>query len=80
MSLSNGDQATLGTIRAAVDTLTVFEGQDRGLIIEMSQHMLQDVIDNGQLAPLADYIRRYCDVLDSSEEASTIAATITPAT
>jgi hypothetical protein len=74
------DEATrvqLARIYATVDALTELEGQDRTMVIEMSQDMISDLIDNGTIAPLADYIAHYCDVIDSREEAEQLAASIT---
>lgn len=73
------DEATrtqLSLIVVAVETLTEHEGQDQGLVIEMSQHMLHDLIHGGELAPMVDYVARYCDVLDSREDAGALAARI----
>lgn len=66
--------AQLNRIYAAVEYVADLEGQDRSLVIEMSQAMLNDVIEGGELAPMVDYIRRFCDVLDSAEDAERIAA------
>lgn len=63
-------------IYAAVDYLSDLEGQDRSLVVEMSQAMLNDVIEGRDLAPMIDYIARYCDVIDSRAEAEQIAANI----
>jgi hypothetical protein len=73
------DEATrtqLARIYAAVEYLTELEGQDRTLVIEMSQDMLNDLIGRGELAPMADYIARYCDVISSRAEAEELAANI----
>jgi hypothetical protein len=66
--------AQLNRIYAAVEYVADLEGQDRSLVIEMSQAMLNVVIEGGELAPMVDYIRRFCDVLDSAEDAERIAA------
>ena len=73
--------AALELIRAAVDYLTTedFEGQDKGLLIEMSQAMLADLIETDGLAPLAEYIGRYCSVISGPDDAERIAAEITGA-
>lgn len=63
---------TLNLIYKAVDFLTEIEGQDRTLVIEMSQAMLNDYINSGEIKPLIEYIKRYCDVLDSPEDAQSI--------
>lgn len=67
----------LMTIHAAVNALTDFEGQDPSLVIEMSQAMLADLIAGDSLAPVVDYVRRYCDVIDGPSDAERIAAGIT---
>jgi hypothetical protein len=64
----------LNRIYFAVEYLANLEGQDRSLVIEMSQAMLNDVIEGRGLAPMADYLRRYCDVLDGPEDAERMAA------
>lgn len=66
----------LNRIYAAVETLDQLEGQDKGLVIEMSQRMLDDVIEGRGLAEMVTYVKRYCDVIDSAEEAREIAAGI----
>jgi hypothetical protein len=68
--------ASLNRIYAAVDHLANLEGQDTMLTLDMSQAMINDLINDGQLADMATYIRRYCDVLDSPAEADEIAADI----
>lgn len=68
--------ADLSRILATVDRLQELEGQDRGLLIEMSQAMLADVAEGRGLRPVADYVRHYCDVIDSAADANRIAAGI----
>jgi hypothetical protein len=45
-------------------------------VIEMSQAMLDAVINGETLLPMAEVVKRYCDVYDSPEEAEQIAASI----
>jgi hypothetical protein len=66
----------LGRIYAAVDYMSGLEGQDPVLLIEMSQAMLNDVIEGRGLEPMVEYVKRYCDVLDSSADAERIAGDI----
>jgi hypothetical protein len=66
----------LSSIYRAVEYMAAVEGQDRSLVIEMSQAMLSDVIEGRGIAPMADYVRRFCDVIDSPEDADRIAAEI----
>ncbi|MGH3283603.1 MAG: hypothetical protein ACRDPD_02765 [Streptosporangiaceae bacterium] len=66
----------LNRIYAAVEHMTSLEGQDHTLVIEMSQAMLNDVIEGRGLAPMVDYVGRYCDVIDGPEDAEQIAADI----
>jgi len=66
----------LGQILATVDRLWDMEGQDRDLLIEMSQAMLADVAEGRGLRPIAGYVRHYCDVTGSAAEADRIAAAI----
>lgn len=57
-------------------TTLVEEGQDSTLTIEMSQAMLNDIIEHDTLRPMVEYITRYCDVLDSPDDAIRIAEDI----
>lgn len=66
----------LNRIYAAVDYMANLEGQDRSMVVEMSQAMLNDVIEGRGLAPMAGYVKRFCDVLDSPGDADRIAADI----
>jgi hypothetical protein len=66
----------LNRISRAVDYLSDLEGQDEALVIEMSQAMLNDVIEGRGLKPMAEYVRHYCDVLDSPADAERIAGEI----
>lgn len=66
----------LNRIYFAVEYIANLEGQDRSLVIEMSQAMLNDVIEGRGLSPMIEYVRRYCDVLDSPADAERIAADI----
>jgi hypothetical protein len=59
----------------AVDHMSNLEGQDPHLVIEMSQAMLGDVTGGG-LRPLVEYVKRYCDVIDSETDAERIAGEI----
>ncbi len=68
--------AQLNRIYAAVDYISDLEGQDSDLIIQMSQVMLNDVIEGRGLSAMAEYVKRFCDVLDSAEDADRIAADI----
>ena len=68
--------AELTRVYAAVDYLSQLEGQDSTLVIEMSQAMINDLIEGRGLAPLADYVARYCDVIDNRADAERIAADI----
>lgn len=71
------DTATqLGRIYAAVDYMSGLDGQDSVLVIEMSQAMLNDVIEGCGLEPMVEYVKRYCDVLDSAADAERIAGDI----
>lgn len=63
----------LNRIFYAVEYMTNLEGQDLTLVIDMSQAMLNDVIEGHGLKPMVEYVERYCDVLDSSADAERIA-------
>ena len=66
--------AQLNRIFYAVEHMANLEGQDPVLVIEMSQAMLNDVIEGHGLKPLAEYLKRYCDVIDSEADAERIAS------
>jgi hypothetical protein len=57
----------------AVDYMADLEGQDRMLVIEMSQAMLNDLIEGRGLKPMVEYVKRYCDVIESDADAERIA-------
>jgi hypothetical protein len=74
---SNGITATqLNQIYWAVDQMANLENQDQTLVIDMSLAMLNDLIEGSGLKPMLDYVRKYCDVIDSAEDAERIAADI----
>jgi hypothetical protein len=68
--------AQLTRIYDAVEFMASLEGQDKTLVIEMSQAMLNDMIEGHGLEPLVSYVKRYCDVLDSEDDAEHIAGEI----
>jgi hypothetical protein len=63
----------LNRIFYAVEYMSNLEGQDAGLVVEMSQAMLNDVIEGHGLKPLVSYVKQYCDVIDSEADAERIA-------
>lgn len=67
---------TLNRIYAAVDYVSNLEGQDMMLTLEMSQQMISDLINMGEIKPMIDYVKRYCDVIDGPEDAERIAEDI----
>jgi len=74
---SMNDPAAIATqlnrIFYAVDYMADLEGQDRSLVIEMSQAMLNDVIEGRGLKAMGEYVKRYCDIADSEADAERIA-------
>ena len=66
----------LNRVYFAVEHMTNLEGQDHTLVIEMSQAMINDLIETGELKPVIEYVKRYCDVADSETELEEIAACI----
>jgi transcription initiation factor TFIIIB Brf1 subunit/transcription initiation factor TFIIB len=68
--------AQLNQIYWAVDYIADLEDQDQTLVIEMAQAMLNDLIEGHDLKPMIDYVKRYCDVIGSAEEAEQLAADI----
>lgn len=67
----------ISTIINLVADMIEIEGQDRDLVLEMSQAMLTDLYTVGRLKPLREYISRYCDVADSKEDLDRIISNIT---
>jgi hypothetical protein len=61
---------------SAVEFLANIESQDRTLTLEMSQQMLLDIMENGELRPMVEYIKRFCDVIDSADDAEEMARLI----
>ncbi len=74
---STNDPAAITTLLNrmfyAVDYMADLEGQDRTLVIEMSLAMLNDLIEGRGLKPMVEYVKRYCDVIDSAADAERIA-------
>ncbi len=73
--MTNAEQnaSILNRVYAAVDYISNLEGQDTMLALEMSQQMISDVINTGEIKPMIDYVRRYCDVIDGPDDAQQIA-------
>lgn len=76
MSTPDAVTAQIGRVISAVGYLADLKGQDRSLVIEMSQAMLGDVAGGRGLRPLTEYVGRYCDAADSAADAGRIAAEI----
>lgn len=62
--------ADLRLIYATVDKLTEIENRDDSMLLEMTQAMINDLIETGSIRPVADYIAHYtymtreeCDIL-----------------
>jgi hypothetical protein len=66
----------LRRVYAAVDYLSDLEGQDHTLVLEMSLAMLRDLVETDGLAPLVEYIARYCDVAGNRADVERFAAEI----
>lgn len=66
----------LNRLYSAVDYMSNLEGQDPVLVIEMSQAMLNDLIEGHGLKPMVIYVKHYCDVVDSDADAERIAEEI----
>ena len=71
--MSQPTTTQLNRVYWAVDYMTNLEGQDSVLVIEMSQAMINDLIENGELKPMLEYVRKYCDVIEDAEDAERIA-------
>jgi hypothetical protein len=63
----------------AVDVLSNIEAQDRTLVLEMSQTMLRDIIDNGTLEPMGNYSNFISCTDTSGETDALILSMIEPA-
>ena len=63
----------LNRIYYTLDYMVGLEGQDLMLVIEMAQAMLNDLIEGHGLKPMVEYVKRYCDVIDSAADAERIA-------
>jgi hypothetical protein len=63
----------LNRIYAAVDYISNLDGQSEVLALEMSQQMLTDLINTGDIKPMLEYVNRYCDVIDGPKDAQRIA-------
>jgi hypothetical protein len=68
--------ADLQRVYAAVDYFSQLDGQDPVLVIEMSQFMINAIIEREPLPSMIDVVKRYCDVIDGPEDAERIAADI----
>jgi predicted transcriptional regulator len=71
--MSQPTTTQLNRVYWAVDYMTNLEGQDSTLVIEMSQAMINDLIERGELKPMLEYVRKYCDVIEDAEDAERIA-------
>lgn len=60
-------------VYAAVDYMMELDYMDRQLVVEMSQAMLNDILQTGSLQDMIHYVRHYCDVIDSEDDAIRIA-------
>lgn len=67
----------LSNIWHAIDQLFQDEGSDRQMTLEMTQTMLTDLLHDGELQPIAAYLRRYTYL--SPDEADTMALAIADA-
>jgi hypothetical protein len=68
--------SVLNQIYAAINYMSELEGQDPVLVVEMSQAMINDAIERGDIFPMIEYVKRYCDVIDGPEDAGRIASDI----
>jgi len=66
----------LNRIYATVDTMSNEESQDRSMVVEMSQAMINDLIESGQIMPIVEYVKRYGTIFDNAQEADEFAASI----
>lgn len=66
----------LNRIYATVDAMFNEESQDRSMIVEMSQAMINDLIESGQIMPIVEYVKRYGTIFDNAEEMEEFAAGI----
>lgn len=66
----------LAYVDDAIDVFGELEGQDDQLALEMVQAMIRDLFLTGQLKPIIDYVKRYCDVTTEPEDVQRIAEEI----
>lgn len=72
--MDDATRAQLELIYRTIEYMISLDGQDRSMIVEMSQAMLADVLDSSVLRDNAEYmlavhVLRYCTVLEAPEEA-----------
>ena len=63
----------LNRIYASVDYMSNLDGQDQVMVLEMSQQMISDLINDGDIRPMIEYVKRFCDVIDGPADAEQIA-------
>jgi len=63
-------------MKTTISALMNLEGQDRQLVAEMAEDMLTDLETGDTLVELSYYVRRYCNVIDGSEEVRPIVSKI----
>jgi hypothetical protein len=66
-------ESEIKLVMHAVDVLSNIEAQDRSLVLDMSQTMLDDLIDNGRLQPMSNY-SRFIDCCDDILETEQLLA------
>jgi len=57
----------IALVNATMGYLANLEGQDLMLVIECGQAMLIDLLGADTLDPIENYVKMYCDVMDSPE-------------
>lgn len=63
----------LNHVSIIVDTLMDLEGQDRQMVVEMSQALIGMILENLPFPSDTQIVRRWCDVYDSDEDVQRIA-------
>lgn len=74
--MDDATRSQLQRVWNAAEYMAGLENQDRDMVVEMTQDMLADVIETGRLRPTADYVGRYCDVIDGPDDVDAHAVAI----
>jgi hypothetical protein len=74
--MANVRETELHSIYMAINYMSNLENQDRGMVIDMSQAMIDDLITDGALSLMKNYVQQFCDVIDGQEDIDRITSEI----